>query len=275
MMENCNYDRMEMMVYNMVRQGLFGECCTPKAATSTISASIKFGRQRGRAVAPRLGDEAERQPVSDARPRSGRQLPRHQSRRSLRLPRVDERPVARTAGLGGEPRAGGLAEASRRQYVAGDVNVSLIKTARGKTIVVEHCANLPRPYSRIHMVQGTKGLFQGYPNRVYIEGRGTRGSSGRMRRPALARVRASALEGDRRAAAGRRPRRHGLHRGLSPDQVPARGTADRHERLRRRVAQRRRRAERAVGGESPRRSISRTSRADAGRRRPPLPIVHM
>ena len=25
LMENCNYDRMEMMVYNMVRQGLFGE----------------------------------------------------------------------------------------------------------------------------------------------------------------------------------------------------------------------------------------------------------
>ena len=55
----------------------------------------------------------------------------------------------------------------------GDVNVSLIKTAKGKTIVVEHCINLPRPYSRIHMVQGTKGLFQGYPNRLYIEGRGT------------------------------------------------------------------------------------------------------
>ena len=25
LMENCNYDRMEMMVFNMVRQGLFGE----------------------------------------------------------------------------------------------------------------------------------------------------------------------------------------------------------------------------------------------------------
>ena len=34
-------------------------------------------------------------------------------------------------------------------------------------------------YSRIHMVQGTKGLFQGYPNRVYIEGRGKDGSVGR------------------------------------------------------------------------------------------------
>ena len=60
----------------------------------------------------------------------------------------------------------------RRRYVLGDVNVSLIKTAHGKTIIVQHCTNLPRPYSRIHMVQGTKGLFQGYPNRVYIEGRG-------------------------------------------------------------------------------------------------------
>lgn len=59
----------------------------------------------------------------------------------------------------------------REKYVLGDVNVSMIKTARGKTIVVEHGVNLPRPYSRIHMVQGTKGLFQGYPDRVYIEGR--------------------------------------------------------------------------------------------------------
>jgi hypothetical protein len=56
--------------------------------------------------------------------------------------------------------------------VLGDVNASLIKTARGRTVYVEHCTNLPRPYSRINLVQGTKGIFQGYPNRVYIEGRG-------------------------------------------------------------------------------------------------------
>jgi hypothetical protein len=59
------------------------------------------------------------------------------------------------------------------RYTLGDVNTSLIKTARGKTVMVQHCTNLPRPYSRIHVVQGTKGLFQGYPHRVYIEGRGT------------------------------------------------------------------------------------------------------
>jgi hypothetical protein len=60
----------------------------------------------------------------------------------------------------------------REKYVLGDVNTSLIKTARGRTVMVQHCTNLPRPYSRIHVVQGTKGMFQGYPNRLYIEGRG-------------------------------------------------------------------------------------------------------
>jgi hypothetical protein len=60
----------------------------------------------------------------------------------------------------------------KERYVLGDVNVSLIKTVNGRTIVVEHGTNLPRPYSRINMVQGTKGLFQGYPDRAYIEGRG-------------------------------------------------------------------------------------------------------
>jgi hypothetical protein len=61
----------------------------------------------------------------------------------------------------------------REQFVLGDVNTSLLKTARGRTIVVQHCTNLPRPYSRIHMLQGSKGLFQGYPDRAYLEGRGT------------------------------------------------------------------------------------------------------
>src|SRR5204863_9567 len=60
----------------------------------------------------------------------------------------------------------------REKYVLGDVNVSLIKTVQGRTIIVQHSTNLPRPYSRIHLVQGTKGLFQGYPHRAYIEGRG-------------------------------------------------------------------------------------------------------
>ncbi len=59
----------------------------------------------------------------------------------------------------------------QERYVLGDVNVSLIRTANGRTIFLSHDTNLPRPYSRINLVQGTRGLFQGYPDRVYIDGR--------------------------------------------------------------------------------------------------------
>ena len=146
----------------------------------------------------------------------------------------------------------------------GDVNTSLIKTARGRSIMVQHCTNLPRPYSRIHLVQGSKGLFQGYPNRAYIEGRGKNDAVGRSG-VAPRRVRAPAVEGNRGPGAGRRTWRNGLHRGLSADQVPARRHADRHDRLRCRGAQRgggSRARDRWRGAAS--RSRSRTSRAAAG-----------
>jgi hypothetical protein len=57
------------------------------------------------------------------------------------------------------------------KFALGDVNVSLIQTALGRTIYLNHDTNLPRPYSRINKVQGTRGLFHGYPDRVHVEGR--------------------------------------------------------------------------------------------------------
>jgi hypothetical protein len=64
------------------------------------------------------------------------------------------------------------AESPKRneRYRLGDVNVSLIKTMRGQTIYLTHDTNLPRPYSRKYVLQGTKGLVEGYPRRVYVEG---------------------------------------------------------------------------------------------------------
>ena len=64
----------------------------------------------------------------------------------------------------GDPR-------TTQKYALGDVNVSLIYTAKGKVITLYHDTNLPRPYSRINIVQGTEGIFEKYPNRVHIEGR--------------------------------------------------------------------------------------------------------
>ncbi len=47
--------------------------------------------------------------------------------------------------------------------VKGDVNNTLIRTANGKCVVIEHNVCTPRPYTRINMLQGTKGFFQAFP----------------------------------------------------------------------------------------------------------------
>ena len=170
MMENCNYDRPELLALNLVRKGLLGEVLHAEGGYLHDLRSVKFIRRGRRAVAPRPCDPPERQSLSDPRPGAGLQLPQHQPGRRVQLPGFDERAVTRLAGLGARAFRRGHAQRAE-QYVLGDVNTSLIKTAQGKTISVVHDTNLPRPYSRIHMVQGTRGIFQGYPDRVYLEGR--------------------------------------------------------------------------------------------------------
>jgi len=60
---------------------------------------------------------------------------------------------------------------ARQEYAQGDINVSLIRTVKGLTITLYYDCNTPRPYSRINLVQGTAGIFRGYPDRIYIEGK--------------------------------------------------------------------------------------------------------
>jgi predicted dehydrogenase len=63
----------------------------------------------------------------------------------------------------GDPR---MAE----RYLTGDMNTSLIKTANGLTITVKHTVSTPHPYDRINLIAGTKGIFEDYPPRIYLDG---------------------------------------------------------------------------------------------------------
>jgi predicted dehydrogenase len=170
MMENCNYGRSELMVLNMVRQGLFGEILHAEGGYMHDLRSVKFSA-RGEGLWRRAW----------ATKHNGNLYPTHglgPVANCLDINRGDR--FEYLVSMSGPSR--GLqqwaqehfpSDAPQRaeRYVLGDVNVSLIRTARGRTIVVSHDTNLPRPYSRINLVQGTRGLFQGYPDRVYIEGR--------------------------------------------------------------------------------------------------------
>jgi hypothetical protein len=170
MMENVNYGRMEMMVFNLVRQGLLGEILHGEGGYLHDLREIKFS-SRGEGLWRRAWSQKL----------NGNLYPTHglgPVANCMDINRGDR--FDYIVSMSGPSR--GLqnwaaehfppdAPQRRERYVLGDVNVSLLKTANGRTIYVSHDTNLPRPYSRIHLVQGTKGLFQGYPDRVYVEGR--------------------------------------------------------------------------------------------------------
>jgi hypothetical protein len=56
------------------------------------------------------------------------------------------------------------------KYICGDMNTSIIKTEKGRTILLQHDIVNPRPYSRLNGISGSKGLFADYPPRIFIDG---------------------------------------------------------------------------------------------------------
>jgi hypothetical protein len=170
MMENCCYDRAEMMCLNMVRRGLLGEVLHGEGGYLHDLRGVKFSRG---------GEGLWRR--DHAMTRDANLYPTHglgpvaQCMNINRGDRFDylvsmsgpSRGLQRWQRERLEPDDARRAET----YILGDINIALIKTARGKTIYLVHDTNLPRPYSRLHVVQGTHGIFEKWPNRVHIEGR--------------------------------------------------------------------------------------------------------
>jgi hypothetical protein len=56
------------------------------------------------------------------------------------------------------------------KYVCGDMNTSLIKTEKGRSIMIQHDVVSPRPYSRINALCGSRATFFGYPDRMAVDG---------------------------------------------------------------------------------------------------------
>ena len=56
----------------------------------------------------------------------------------------------------GDPRRG-------IRFAMADMNVTTIRTAKGRTIMLQHDVTSPRPYSRINLIAGTKGVLRSSP----------------------------------------------------------------------------------------------------------------
>ncbi|HWQ53855.1 MAG TPA: Gfo/Idh/MocA family oxidoreductase [Bryobacteraceae bacterium] len=169
-LENCNYDRVELMALNMVRKGLLGEI---------VHAECGY-----------LHDLREGKLVS----RAGKELWRlnHTLRRNADLyPTHGLGPVAQCLNINrgnqfdhmvsmasksyalkafAAERFGAESPQSKLDIALGDVVTSTIRTRAGQTIILVHDTNTPRPYSRKFLVQGSKGLVEKYPTpRVYLD----------------------------------------------------------------------------------------------------------
>jgi predicted dehydrogenase len=169
MMENCCYDRIELMTLNLVRKGLLGEVVHAEAGYLHDLRGVKFSSE---------GEGLWRR--AWAQKLNGNLYPTHglgPVAQCMNVNRGDafEYLVSMSSpALGLHEYAaaqfGPDSPQAKERFVLGDVNTSLIKTKLGKTIILIHDTNLPRPYTRINLVQGTRGLAHKWPDRVYVEG---------------------------------------------------------------------------------------------------------
>ena len=169
LMENCCYDFNETLVNTMIKKGMFGEILYAEAAYIHDLRSLLFEDR----------DEG-----------LWRRFP-HTNRQGNFYPTHGLGPVAWYLDIHGGDRFDYLVSMStqerglslwreahvpkdspkwRETYVEGDINSSLVKTYRGKTILLQHAVTTPTPYDRLNSVRGTKGVFKDYPARIYLDG---------------------------------------------------------------------------------------------------------
>lgn len=60
---------------------------------------------------------------------------------------------------------------AKRKYAQGDIVTSVIRTHKGRTIVINYDMQLPRPYDNRWMIQGLEGIYDEDKASVYIRGK--------------------------------------------------------------------------------------------------------
>jgi predicted dehydrogenase len=171
MMENCCYDRTEMMIFNMVRHGLFGELLHAECGYLHDLRELKLtdfyeNRWRVKHAIRRNGDLYPTHGLGPV----AQWLDVNRGNRFDHL--VSMASPGRGLNLWAAEHIGPDSSEARQTYALGDVVNTLIRTARGQTILVTHDTNSPRPYSRKILLQGTHGLVRKYPEqKIHIEGR--------------------------------------------------------------------------------------------------------
>lgn len=168
MLENCCYDFFELLTLNMIRQGFFGDI---------IHADAAYIHYQNNFVKNRDGDMWR---VEESQRHNGNLYPTHGLGpicQAMNINRGDLMTSMVSMSSNDFTRAKMAAKLAQEDptynYLAtdtycGNMNTSIIRTEKGRTIMLQYDTASPRTYSRIHMISGTKGALQKYPEPARI-----------------------------------------------------------------------------------------------------------
>ena len=154
-LENCCYDFFELTALTMAQQGVFGEIIHAEGAYNHNldpfwkeywnNWRLDFNSKHRGDLYPTHGFG----PVCQA-------LNIHRGDRLTTLVAMDTDPFngpkhAKAAGMEDKP------------FAHGDVTMTMLRTQKGKTILIEHDVMTPRPYNRMYQLVGTDGYAEKYP----------------------------------------------------------------------------------------------------------------
>lgn len=163
MLENCCYDYFELLTLNMARQGFFGDIIHGEGAYIHDRFKRVFDKKQ---TTWRLEENINR---------NGNLYPTHGLGPICQVMNINKGDkmdyLVSTSGndfMMGK-MADKLAETddfwkkyANKNY-RGNMNVSTIRTNKGRTIMLQHDVTSPRVYSRIHLLSGTKACAEKYP----------------------------------------------------------------------------------------------------------------
>lgn len=159
-LENCVYDFFELTTLNMVQQGLLGEIVHGEGAY--IHGLQPFWDQYWN----NWRMDYNRKHRGDLYPTHGlgpvcQAMNIHRGDKMNYLVSVDAKQISSINYI--KEKTG----EDVKDFRNGEHTSTLISTEKGKSILIEHNVNSPRPYSRMYQLTGTKGFANKYPAQGY------------------------------------------------------------------------------------------------------------
>ncbi|MFF4607155.1 Gfo/Idh/MocA family protein [Streptomyces sp. NPDC001339] len=167
--ENCCYGRNEMRVLRMAHAGLFGELLHGAGAYLHDLRNLMFDPTYYEGPWRRLWHTRLR---GDLYPTHGfgpvaNYMDINRGDRAIRISSIGTPALGLAAYRKGHMPPND--PSWKESYIGSDRTISLVQTAKGRVIRLEHDVSTPHPYSRINSLGGTKGVFEDYPARIYLE----------------------------------------------------------------------------------------------------------